>query len=139
MSARKRNYGARRGQRGFTIIELMIVITIIMILMAIAAGKYQQSLLRARESALLSDLSTMRTAIDQFTIDKSAAPQSLDDLVQAGYMRQIPLDPFTHEADWTTESSSDLFTPEQLSGGINSVHSRSNEVSPFTNTPYSSW
>ena len=131
---------------GFTIIELMIVITIIMILMTIAAGRYTQSVLRARESALHQDLFVMRQAIDQYTLDKKQPPQSLEDLTQgssgpgSGYLREIPMDPMTREKDWATDTCDTILTPEQLAGGgICDVHSRSNATSPFEETPYSAW
>ncbi len=90
---------ARIRSRGFTLIELMIVISVILILTSIAIPMYQQSILHARESALKQDLTTLRSAIDQYTLDKEKAPQSLDDLVQAGYLREIPKDPITGKAD----------------------------------------
>src|SRR5678816_2353030 len=79
-------------QRGFTLIELMIVIFIIMILMSVAAPRYTQSIQRAKEATLRQNLYTLRTVIDQYTLDKQRAPQTLDDLVSAGYLRQIPRD-----------------------------------------------
>src|ERR1035437_3180848 len=89
---------------GFTLIELMIVVSIMVILMGIAVPLYQQSLIRARESVLREDLYTLRNAIDQYTLDKQKAPQTLVDLTQAGYVKSIPRDPFTNSADtWTTE------------------------------------
>lgn len=131
---------------GFTIIELMIVITIIMILMTIAAGRYTQSVLRAKESALHQDLFVMRQAIDQYTLDKKQPPQSLEDLTQGtggagtGYLREVPVDPMTRERDWATDTCDTVLTPEQLSGGgICDVHSRSNGTSPFEDTPYNTW
>lgn len=125
--------------RGFTLIELMVVMAIIMILAAIATGRYEQSVTKAREAALLTDLRTLRDSIDNYTADKEAAPSSLDDLVSAGYMREIPTDPMTHQKDWVTESSDLLVSPEQSSVGITDVHSASDKISPFTGTAYSSW
>ncbi|MGH9757690.1 MAG: type II secretion system protein [Candidatus Acidiferrales bacterium] len=125
--------------RGFTLIELMVVLAIIMILAAIATGRYEQSVTKAREAALLTDLRTLRDSIDNYTADKEAAPSSLDDLVSAGYMREIPTDPMTHQKDWVTESSDLLVSPEQSSVGITDVHSASDKISPFTGTAYSSW
>src|SRR2546427_13059721 len=85
----------RRPAAGFTLIELMIVISIIMILVGIAAVQYQRSVHRAREATLKQDLQAMRQSIDNYTLDKQAAPQSLDDLAHAGYLRTVPNDPIT--------------------------------------------
>src|SRR5258708_11837871 len=93
----------RRGRRlavGFTLIELMIVITIILILVGIAAGRYDQSVQKANEAVLRHNLQTIRTSIDNYTLDKQAPPQSLDDLVQAGYLRSVPVYPITRPTDW---------------------------------------
>ena len=124
---------------GFTLIELMIVITIILILLGMAAGRYERSVVHAREAALHQDLAVMRSAIQQFTLDKQTAPQSLDDLVQAGYLREIPTDPITRNKDWTTVTEDILLSPEQQGTGITDVHSASDQISPFENTPYSTW
>jgi general secretion pathway protein G len=124
---------------GFTLLEMMIVITIMLILMSIGAGRYEQSIVRAREAALKQDLITMRRAIDQYTIDKEQPPQSLDDLVTAGYMRGVPVDPITRKTDWRTVEDQVVLTPEQTQFGITDVHSNSDDVSPFEKTPYSSW
>lgn len=117
----------------------MIVISIIMILAGIAAVQYQRSVQRAREATLKQDLQAMRQSIDNYTLDKQAAPQSLDDLVQAGYLRMMPKDPMTGVADWTTQFDSVVLSPEQSSTGMVDVHSNSNRVSPFDNTPYNEW
>jgi general secretion pathway protein G len=124
---------------GFTLLEMMIVVAIMLILLSIGAGRYEMSITRAKEAALEEDLSVMRRAIDQYTIDKQQPPQSLDDLVTAGYLRGIPVDPFTRRTDWSTTEDNVVLTPEQTQFGITDVHSRSNQVSPFTKTPYSSW
>jgi general secretion pathway protein G len=124
---------------GFTLLELMIVITIILILAAIGAGRYEQSVVRAREAALSSDLQIMRKAIQDYTLDKAAGPQSLDDLVTGGYLREIPIDPMTHAKDWTTETDELMLSPEQTSSGITDVHSASDQISPVYGTAYSSW
>ncbi|HXN21904.1 MAG TPA: prepilin-type N-terminal cleavage/methylation domain-containing protein [Candidatus Dormibacteraeota bacterium] len=129
----------RHGVQGFTLLELMIVITIILILMTIGAGRYEKSVIRAREAALHQNLNAMRQAIEQFTLDKQAAPQSLDDLVSAHYLREIPTDPLTHRKDWNTSAEDFVLSPEQTSSGITDVHSASDQISPFENTPYSSW
>lgn len=129
----------RYGELGFTLLELMIVITIILILMTIGAGRYEKSVIRAREAALHQNLNAMRQAIEQFTLDKQAAPQSLDDLVSAHYLREIPTDPITHRKEWNTSVEDIVMSPEQSTTGITDVHSTSSDLSPFENTPYSSW
>lgn len=133
--------GGLRGSRGFTLIELMIVCAIILILATIAVGRYQAAYERAKETALRSDLHVLREAIQNYTKDKEAAPNSLDDLVTEHYIGKIPNDPFTGKPDWTPDSSScdSVLSPDQSGGGICDVHSASDTVSPFEGTPYSSW
>ncbi len=128
-----------RARAGFTLLELMVVITIILILLALGTGRYEQSVLRSREAALKQDLFVMRHAIEQYTLDKQSAPQSLDDLVSAGYLREIPVDPMTRQKDWRVDNENVLLSPEQSGTGITDVHSSSDRVSPFEKTPYSSW
>jgi general secretion pathway protein G len=132
---------ARRCVRGaaFTLLELMIVITIVMILAGIAAVRYEKAVLRTRETALKQDLSVMRNAIQQFTLDKEAAPTSLDDLVSGKYLSSIPTDPITRAKDWKTESEPVLLDPAQTAAGVTDVHSNSEQTSPFENTPYNTW
>jgi general secretion pathway protein G len=125
--------------RGFTMMELMVVIAIILVLIGMAAGRYEKSIVRAREAVLKQDLTTMRNAIQQYTLDKAAGPESLDDLVSAGYLREIPVDPMTRARDWHTDFDNVLLSTDQTSPGITDVHSVSDAVSPFENTPYSSW
>jgi general secretion pathway protein G len=131
--------GDWKAQRGFTLIELMVVIAIIMILATIAAGNYQKSVVRAKETTLRTDLKVMRDAIQHYTEDKEAAPSSLDDLVSARYIGQIPNDTMTGAKDWVTASENLDVSPEQSSSGITDVHSASDKISPFENDPYSSW
>jgi general secretion pathway protein G len=131
--------GGWKAQRGFTLIELMVVIAIIMILATIAAGNYQKSVVRAKETTLRTDLKVMRDAIQHYTEDKEAAPSSLDDLVSAHYIGQIPNDPMTGAKDWVTASENLDVSPEQSSSGITDVHSASDKISPFENDPYSAW
>lgn len=130
----------RRTDAGFTLLELMVVVTIILILAGMASIRYDRSIVRSKEAALHHDLSVLRGAIEQYTLDKEQAPQSLDDLVSAGYLRQIPIDPITGVKDWVTQTSDVLLSPDEESGGgISDVHSASDKVSPFEGTPYSSW
>jgi general secretion pathway protein G len=124
---------------GFTLIELMIVISIIMILVGIAAVQYQRSVQRAREATLKQDLQALRESIDHYTLDKQAAPQSIEDLVQAGYLRAVPKDPMTGAADWDLQFDSVVLSPDQSGTGLTDVHSHSGMTSPFEGTPYSQW
>jgi len=124
---------------GFTLIEMMVVIAIILILASIGAGQYVKSVSHARETVLKTDLQTLRKAIQDYTRDKEAAPTSLDDLVQAQYLREIPKDPITNSRDWNTQNCDTLLSPEQSSLGICDVSSSAPGVSPFDGTPYSSW
>jgi len=125
-------------QRGFTLIELMIVISIMLILLAIAIPAYQRSVVRSREAVLRSNLFTLRSLIQQYTLDKQKAPQSLDDLVSAGYLKVIPKDPTTGAADWTVDQDDSLSSPDQQDPGINDVHSAS-AATAEDGTAYSSW
>ncbi len=129
----------RLSRAGFTLIELMIVITIILILIGIAVGRYDKSVQKANEAVLKNNLQTIRTSIDNYTLDKQAAPQSIDDLVQAGYLRSVPTDPMTRAKDWVPQYDSVVLSPEQTSTGMVDVHSNSGRVSPFDNTPYNEW
>ncbi len=111
-------------QPGFTLIELMIVISIILILVSIAVPIYSQSIVRAREAVLRDDLFTLRSVIDQFTLDKQRAPQSLQDLVEAGYIKDIPVDPFTNSRDtWQVVQEDVMQSIDQNQPGITDVHS----------------
>jgi general secretion pathway protein G len=138
---RRHTPSARRRFRaaGFSLLELMIVLTIISILAAIAIGRYDRSVLRSKEAVLKQDLFVMRNAIQQYTLDKEAGPSSLDDLVQGKYLSSIPTDPITRNKDWHTESEPVLLDAQQTTPGITDVHSSSDQVSPFENTPYNTW
>jgi general secretion pathway protein G len=124
--------------RGFTLIELLIVMSIMAILISIAIPAYQQAVIRSREAVLRQNLFTLRSLIQQYTLDKQKAPQALDDLVSGGYLRQIPKDPITGAADWTVDQDESLDSPDQQDPGINDVHS-SSSMSSSDGTAYSSW
>src|SRR6267378_8005291 len=120
--------------RGFTLIELMIVISLILILVSISIPAYNQSILRAKESVLLQNLFTLRSLISQYTLDKQKAPQSLEDLVTAGYIKQIPIDPFTGKNDtWTVDQEDYTLSVDQQDTGITDVHSGSSLISTTGN------
>jgi general secretion pathway protein G len=127
-------------QSGFTLIELVIVLAVIGILLSIAIPVYQKSVEHARESALKQDLATLRSAIDQYTLDKEKAPQSLDELISAGYLRQIPKDPMTNSATtWQVVQDENLIaSADQETGGIVDIHSGATGTSS-EGTAYNTW
>lgn len=126
-------------QSGFTLIELMIVIAIIVILLGFAAPRYQESVLRAREAVLKQDLYVMRNAIDQYTLDKKHAPQSLQDLVEAGYLKVIPKDPMTDSTEtWQLVNEDTTMSVDQTQPGVSDVKSGAPGTSS-EGTPYSEW
>jgi len=126
--------------RGFTLLELMIVISIMLILVTVCVPMYRSSVTRARESVLRQNLFTMRSVISQYTLDKQKAHQSLDDLIQAGYMKHISTDPITNQPNWAVdqEESTILSPDEQDQGGINDVHSASTLIGT-NGTAYNTW
>ena len=137
---KSRRTGAKRGlAAGFTLLEMMIVIFIIIVLLGMAAMRYDRALVRSREAVLKNNLFVMRQAIDQYTLDKQAAPQSIDDLHSAGYLPKVPVDPMTQAADWVPDYDNVVMSPDQVTTGITDVHSASPRTSPFENTPYNTW
>jgi general secretion pathway protein G len=128
-----------RTQSGFTLMELMIVMVIIGLLAAIAVPMYMQSVRHAREAVLKEDLRTLRSAIDSYTVDKQKAPQTLEDLVQSGYIKSMPVDPFTHRSDtWVPAQDDTLMSLDQTDSGINDVHSGAPGAAA-DGTSYSTW
>ncbi len=121
--------------RGFTLVELIVVIAIILILLSMAIPMYRTSMVKARESVLMANLTTIRHVIDQYTYDKERPPQALEELVEEGYLRAVPIDPFTQSSDdW------ELITDIGPSGesGLFDVKSGSDKTS-LSGTPYNEW
>lgn len=126
-------------EAGFTMIELMIVMAIMALLTTLAVMSYTVAVKHAKEAVLREDLQVMRTAIQSYTMDKEKAPQSLDDLVQNGYLRSIPVDPMTQSADtWVTDTSQDMYSLDETDPGVDDVHSGSSETGS-NGEAYSSW
>jgi len=124
---------------GFTFVELMIVMAIIAVLLSVAIPIYSRSIIRAKESVLKNNLFTMRTVIDEYTYDKQKAPQTLQDLVSDGYLREVPIDPMTGSSDsWKIIQEDSSNTVNQQQPGIYDVRSGSDKTS-LEGTPYSDW
>ena len=142
MAPRTRNgsgAGRRRVHRGFTLIELMIVMTVITIIVSLAVPMYQKAIVRAKESVLRNNLFTLRTLIDEYTFDKQKAPQSLEELVREGYLRQVPLDPVTgSNQTWRVIMEDVMSSVNQTEPGIFDVRSGADQTS-LEGTPYSEW
>ena len=140
LSTIRRNHNRKPANAsGFTLVELMVVMLIISILLAVAVPSYISAIKSAREAALRQDLHTMRDAIEQYTEDKQAAPQSLDDVVQAGYLRSLPIDPVTHSSStWVPVTSDAVSSIDQAQAGLSDVHSGSDQIGS-DGTAYSEW
>ena len=136
--ARHMQTGISRRRAGYTLIELIIVMAIISILVAVAVPIYQKSIIRAKESVLHQNITTLRTVIDEYTFDKKKAPQQLQDLVTAGYLRAVPLDPITGNDQWITIMEDSLTAVDQTEPGIWDIRSRSDQKS-LEGTLYSEW
>ena len=129
----------RRSQRGFTLIEILVVMVIITILAGISVAMYSNSVTRSKEAVLKENLFVMREAIDAYHADKNKWPPTLDALVTEKYIRQVPIDQMTNAADWRTTPSEPDPTNPLDEPGISNVHSNSEQVSPHSQTPYSEW
>jgi general secretion pathway protein G len=129
----------RKQDAGFTLIELMIVMAIIGVLAVVAIPSFVGAIKQAREAVLKEDLHVLRAAIDSYTMDKQKAPQSLDDLVQEGYLKEVPQDPITRSKDsWVTDSSDAMHSLDQTEPGIDDIHSGSQDLGSDGQL-YSSW
>jgi len=141
LQQRTTDTGPRTSARAFTLLELLIVMSLILILASLVTPTYHLAIVRAREAVLRDDLYTLRTLIDQYTVDKQKPPQTLQDLVDAGYLRSgLPVDPFTQSSDtWRPDIEDVPLNPGQDSAGIVDVHSGSDDISTDGETAYSSW
>jgi general secretion pathway protein G len=127
-----------KSRRGFTFVELMVVITIIVILVTMAIPIYNNTIRRSKESVLKNNLFTLRTVIDNYTYDKQKAPQSLQDLVSEGYLREIPMDPMTGSNNWRTVMEPAGQSVNQSEPGIFDVKSASDKTG-LDGTSYAEW
>jgi general secretion pathway protein G len=136
---RRHRQTATRPSRGFTLIEMVIVIAIISILLSMAVSNYSQSIKAARDASMKQNLFTLRHVIQEFTLDKQRAPQSLDELIQANYLKEIPTDPCTKQKDWRVDEEDTLLAVDQNQPGITDVHSICPLLSSDGITHYSDW
>ena len=129
----------KKQDAGFTLVELMIVMAIIGVLAMVAVPSYISAIKHAREAVLKEDLHTLRAAIDSYTMDKQKAPQSLDDLIQDGYLKAVPDDPMTKSSTtWVTDSTDSMHSLDQTDPGIDDIHSGSDETGS-DGQPYNTW
>ena len=129
----------RSGRVGFTIIELMVVMAIVLVILSVAVPLYNKSVIRARETVLHQNLTTMRAVIDEYTYDKQKAPQNLEDIVREGYLRQVPMDPMVgNNTSWKIIMEEAAASVSQAEPGIFDVRSSSEKIS-LEGTKYSEW
>jgi len=129
---------SRQRRRGFTFVEMMVVVTIIVILISMAIPIYNRAITRSKESVLHNNLFTIRTVLDNYCYDKAKCPQSLSDLVSEGYLRAVPIDPMTNAADWKVEMEDASQSISQSEPGIWEVHSNSDKTG-LDGRPYAEW
>jgi len=135
----RRNTQSADRREGFSLLEMMMVVTLILIVASIATPLYQTCLVRAREAVLRDHLYSLRALIDRFTLDNGRAPARLEELVEKGYLGRLPTDPFTGSNQTWQEVKEDApLSPKQMSLGIEDVHSGSSQLS-LKGTPYSTW
>jgi general secretion pathway protein G len=128
----------RQGRSGFTLIEMMVVMAIIVILISVAVVYYQKAIIRAKETVLHSNLRALREAIDEYGFDKQKAPQTLEDLVKAGYLHEVPRDPIAQTNDWTKIMEEPGQAVDSSEPGIYEVRSTSSKIAS-DRTHYSDW
>ena len=129
----------KKQDAGFTLVELMIVMAIIGVLAMVAVPSYISAIKHAKEAVLKEDLHTLRAAIDSYTMDKQKAPQSLDDLIQDGYLKSIPEDPMTKSTTtWVTDTSDSMHSLDQTDPGIDDIHSGADDTGA-DGQPYNTW
>lgn len=136
---RRRQIRLRGSEAGFTLLELTMVMALILVLAAITFPAFHTAIQRSREAVLRDDLATLRKVIDEYTVDKQAPPQALQDLVDAGYLHAVPVDPVTGTADtWQVDVQEVPVPPDQTASGIVDVHSGSS-AEALDGTAYSTW
>jgi general secretion pathway protein G len=133
-----RHTGGRGLSRGYTLLELIIVMAVISVLISMAVPLYQKSIMRTKETLLKNNLFTIRTQIDEYTLDKQKAPQTLQDLVNDGYLRAVPIDPITGTDRWRIIMEDALTMVDQTQPGIFDIRS-SSDLKSLEGTPYSEW
>jgi general secretion pathway protein G len=135
---KRTNPNPARGRRGFTFVEMMVVVTIIVILISMAIPIYNRAITRSKESVLHNNLYTIRTVLDNYCYDKGKCPQSLQDLVSEGYLRAVPVDPMTNSTNWQTVMEDATQSVSQQEPGIWDVKSSSDKTG-LDGVPYSDW